>query len=149
MKKILFPTDFSDISKNAFIYALKLADVVDAEIITLHIYELDFPAYIDVSAYINLMYGVNELSDFENYRDEVPVLRAIAEKNNLSHIKFSNVLNRGNLLEEIITITKKENIDFIVMGTKGVTHLDEIFLGTVTTKVMNDSHAIVLAIPEN
>ncbi|MDZ4331458.1 MAG: universal stress protein, partial [Flavobacterium sp.] len=38
MKKILFPTDFSEVSKNAFIYALKLADSIDAEIITMHVY---------------------------------------------------------------------------------------------------------------
>ena len=37
MKKILFPTDFSDVSKNAFIYALKLADSINAEIITMHV----------------------------------------------------------------------------------------------------------------
>jgi nucleotide-binding universal stress UspA family protein len=148
MKKILFPTDFSDVSKNAFVYALKLADAIDAEIITLHVYQLDSPAYLDVSIYLQEIYEYEELSNFENLKDEIPLLRSIAEANNLGHIKMSNILNQGNLSQEIVAITKKENIDFVVMGTKGATHLSEIFLGTETTKVMNDSNAVVLAIPE-
>ena len=148
MKKILFPTDFSEVSKNAFIYALKLADAINAEIITLHVYELDSPAYLDVSIYLQDIYEYEELNDFENYKDEIPVLRSIAEANNLTHIKMSNVLIQGYLVNEVVKLSKKENIDFIVMGTKGVTHLREVFLGTVATKVMNECNATVLAIPE-
>lgn len=148
MKKILFPTDFSEVSKNAFIYALKLADAIGAEIVTLHVYELDSPAYLDVSIYLQDIYEYEELNDFENYKDEVPVLRKIAEENNLGHIKMNNVLVQGYLVNEVVKLSKKENIDFIVMGTKGVTHLREVFLGTVTTKVMNECNATVLAIPE-
>lgn len=148
MKKILFPTDFSEVSKNAFIYALKLADAIDAEIITLHVYELDSPAFLDVSIYLQDIYEYEELSDFENYKDEIPVLRSIAEANNLAHIKMSNILIQGYLVSEVVKLSKKENIDFIVMGTKGVTHLREVFLGTMATKIMNECNATVLAIPE-
>jgi len=148
MKKILFPTDFSDVSKNAFIYALKLADAIDAEIITLHVYQLDSPAYLDVSIYLQEIYEYEELSNFENYKDAVPVLRSIAEVYNLSHIKISNVLLQGYLVDEVVKLSEKENIDFIVMGTKGVTHLREMFLGTIATKIMNESKTIILTIPE-
>lgn len=53
MKKILFPTDFSDNSNNAFVYALKLAEKLQAEVITLHVYQ--FPvldsSYMTVPVY--------------------------------------------------------------------------------------------------
>ena len=148
MKKILFPTDFSHVSNNAFIYALKLADSINAEIITMHVYHLPQANYINVSEYLHEIYDVTELSNFENYKDEVPVLRRIAEENNLDHVKISHVLILGNLIEEIQKITKHEFIDFIVMGTKGATGLKETFLGTVVTKIMNNVKAVVLAIPE-
>jgi nucleotide-binding universal stress UspA family protein len=148
MKKILFPTDFSEVSKNAFIYALKLADAINAEIITLHVYELDSPAFLDVSIYLQDIYEYEELNDFENYKDEVPLLRNIAEENNLGHIKMRNVLIQGYLVKEVVKLSEKENIDFIVMGTKGITHLREVFLGTIATKIMNESNTTVLAIPE-
>ena len=40
MKKIVFPTDFSEVATNAFRYALELAKQYHAEIILLHTYEL-------------------------------------------------------------------------------------------------------------
>jgi nucleotide-binding universal stress UspA family protein len=149
MKKILFPTDFSDVSKNAFIYALKLADAVNAEIITLHVYQLDSPAYLDVSIYLQEIYEYEELSEFENYKDEIPLLRNIAQANDLGHIPISNVLIEGSLVAEILKISKEENIDFIVMGTNGATHLRQIFLGTRLTKIMDESKITVLGVPEN
>ncbi|REG96085.1 universal stress protein [Flavobacterium aquicola] len=149
MKKILFPTDFSDVSKNAFIYALKLADAVDAEIITLHVYALDSPAFLDVSIYLQEIYEYEELSEFENYKDEIPILRNIAQANDLGHIPIRNVLIQGNLVTEMLKISDDENIDFIVLGTKGATHLRQIFLGTTLTKIMDESKVTVLGVPEN
>lgn len=148
MKKILFPTDFSDVSKNAFIYALKLADALNAEIITLHVYQLDSPAFLDVSIYLQEIYEYEELSEFENYKDEVPVLRNIAQANDLGHIPISNVLMQGSLVAEILKISQDENIDFIVMGTKGATHLRQIFLGTTLTRIMDESNVTVLGVPD-
>ena len=148
-KKILFPTDFSDVSKNAFIYALQLAESIKAEVITIHVYQLPQANYINISEYLHEIYDVTELSNFENYKDEVPSLRRIAEQNNLGHIKISHALILGNLVPEIKKITENEKIDFVVMGTKGATGLKETFFGTVATKVMNDVKALVLIIPEH
>jgi nucleotide-binding universal stress UspA family protein len=149
MKKILFPTDFSEVSKNAFIYALKLAESINAEIVTMHVYQLPQANYVNVSEYLHEIYDVTELSNFENFKDEVPILRKIAEANNLGHIKISHVLILGNLVPEIKKITENKNFDFVVMGTKGATGLKETFFGTIATKVMNDVKALVLAIPEH
>jgi nucleotide-binding universal stress UspA family protein len=149
MKKILFPTDFSEASINAFIYALKLADSIKGEIITLHVYDLPQVGYSNVPGVLNEIYDLIELGNFENYKDQVPFLRRIAEQNNMEHIKISNVLDTGNLINRIIKIVEDEAIDYVVMGTKGATSLTETFLGTATTKVMNATSAIVFAIPEN
>ena len=149
MKKILFPTDFSEVSNNAFIYALRLAESINAEIVTMHVYQLPEVNYVNVAEYLYEVYDVTELSSFENYKDEVPVLRTIAEANNLGHIKISHALILGNVVSEIKKITENENFDFVVMGTKGATSLKETFLGTITTKVMNDVKTVVLAIPEH
>ena len=40
MKKILFPTDFSETAQNAFLYALNLAHGLNAEILVLNSYEI-------------------------------------------------------------------------------------------------------------
>lgn len=148
MKKILFPTDFSEISKNAFVFALHLAKKIHAEIITLHVYDYPQVNYMEIPVYLPEMYEVTDLNNFENYKGHVPVLHAIAAEHQLEDIKISNVLENGDLISTILDITKKENIDYIVMGTKGATGLAATFLGSVTEKVMNATNTIVLAIPE-
>jgi nucleotide-binding universal stress UspA family protein len=148
MKKILFPTDFSETSKNAFIYALQLAKNINAEVITVHVYALPAVDYIDVPAYLMEIYDTVELSNFENYKDEIPALRQIAQENNLEDIKISNILMDGDLISTVLRMVKDQNIDYVVMGTKGATGLKETFLGTSTGNIMTKTRATVLGIPE-
>jgi len=149
MKKILFPTDFSPIANNAFLYALHFAKHINAEIVTLHVYELPQLDYLDVPVYLLDVYEVTELSSFENYKHQVPILRDIADRHNMADIKISNVLESGNLLDNIKIISDQEQIDYIVMGTKGAEGLAATFLGSVTEKVMHHTKKTVLAVPEH
>ena len=148
MKKILFPTDFSATSNNAFVYALQLARNIDAEVVTLHVYELPVVDYINVPAYLLEIYDSVEMSNFENYKDQIPVLRSIAEQHGLEDIKISNVMMDGDLVSTILRMVKDDNIDYVVMGTKGASGIKETFLGSSTASVIAESKAVVLCIPE-
>lgn len=149
MKKILFPTDFSDVSNNAFIYALKLADNIKAEIITLHVYDLPVIDNEGFPNYLLELYDVVEVGQFENYKGQIPVLREIAERHHLENIKLSHQLVMGDLVSTIKEICKKENIDYVVMGTKGASGFKETFLGSTAGNVIANTDAYVLAIPEH
>ena len=149
MKKILFPTDFSAVSNNAFLYALKFAESINAEIITLHVYELPIVNNTDgFPSYLVEIYDVVEWGQFESYKGQIPLLRNIAEANGLGHIKLSHEILMGDLVSNIKEISKKEGIDYVVMGTKGATGLKETFLGSTAGDVLSGTDAIVLAIPE-
>lgn len=149
MRKILFPTDFSETSNNAFVYALKFAENIEAEVITLHVYELPFidMSYTDVPVYQAEVYESLELNNFENFKDQIPLLRKIAAAHNLQHIKISNVMLQGDLVTNVIQMVKEEFIDYVVMGTEGATGLKEFFVGSTTASVMTGTNAIVLGIP--
>jgi nucleotide-binding universal stress UspA family protein len=148
MKRILFPTDFSEASIKAFIYALKLADAYNAEVITLHAYELPQLHYGGLPNTLKEVYDSIELESFENYKDQIPLLRAIAEKNNLQHVKISNILKHGDLIWTIKDVVKNEKIDYVVMGTKGATGLKETFLGSNAGSVITEVNAYVITVPE-
>ena len=45
MKKILFPTDFSETANNAFVYVLEMAKTFKAEVLVLHVYNLPIVTY--------------------------------------------------------------------------------------------------------
>lgn len=150
MKKILFPTDFSEASENAFAYALHFAHAIKAEIITLHVYEYPIidSGYVDVPIYQAEVYQSLELNDFENYKSQIPVLRKIAEAHDRQDITISNVLLQGDLVSNVVELVKTENIDYVVMGTHGASGLKEVFLGSSTASIMTGTKAYVLGIPE-
>ena len=151
MKKILFPTDFSEKANNAFIYALKWAEKYDAEIVTLHVYELPVldMSYVDVPIYQAEVYQSLELNSFQNFKDQIPVLREIASRHKLEHIPISNVLLSGDLVSNILQLVASENINFVIMGTSRVSGFKEMFLGTNTASVMTGSNAYVIGIPDD
>lgn len=148
MKKILFPTDFSEIANNAFVYALKLARVYDAEVVVLHLFELPNLTYTQLPDNLLEIYNSVEIDQFENFKDYVPYLRELAEKHNLGAVKMSHVLKHGNLTDAMKEVIQQEHIDFVVMGTKGATGRLEVFLGTNTSGVITDLPAMVLAVPD-
>jgi nucleotide-binding universal stress UspA family protein len=147
MKKILFPTDFSENSLHAFVYTLQLAKKLDAEILTMHVYPVDVSDYAYYGVFLVQNYNITEWGDFENYKSEVPKLRELAEKNHAGSVKISHILERGDVVDKILEIEASENVDYIVLGTKGATGLKEVFLGSVAEKVINRASGMVLAIP--
>lgn len=147
MKKILFPTDFSENSLNAFRYALQLANKLPAEIITLHTYDGPEGFYQEYYDFLIENYTITEWNEFENYKSEVPKLKAIAEDHQLGHVKLSHMLERGTPVTSIVEIAAAEKVDYIVMGTKGARGLKEVFMGSLTEKIINQSLIPVLAVP--
>ena len=147
MKRILFPTDFSETATNAFIHALEFANRIEGELILLHAFDLPvFDSQYFPENYM-LIYESVELTQFEFFKDELPKLHAIAQERNLSHIKMSHRLMDGNLLGTIERSIQEDKIDFVVMGTEGEKSWTELFLGTRTTAVISDVDIPVLSIP--
>ncbi len=149
MKRILFPTDFSEVATNAFVHALEFAKIIDGEIILLHSFEL--PVFDNQFFPENYMviYESLELSQFEMFKDEIPKLRAIAEERNLDHIKLTHKLMDGGVVHNIKKAVKEEKINFVVMGTAGASGWSEFFSGTNTGYVLSDIDIPLLSIPEN
>lgn len=147
MKKILFPTDFSEVATNAFVHALEFAKIVQAELVILHTFEL--PIYDNQFFPENyaVIYDSLELSQFEMFKDEIPKLRVIAEERHLSNIKMSHRLMDGDLLHNIKKSIKEDNIDFVIMGTSGATGWDAFFMGTNTGSVMSGIDVPMLCVP--
>ncbi|SDH84515.1 Nucleotide-binding universal stress protein, UspA family [Flavobacterium omnivorum] len=147
MKKILFPTDFSEVAANAFIHALEFAKIVHGEIVLLHTFEL--PIYDNQFFPENyaLIYNSVELAQFGMFKDEIPKLRALAEERHLDKIKMTHRLMDGDLLHNIKKSIKEDAIDFVIMGTAGVTGWDAFFVGSNAGSVISGIEIPMLCIP--
>lgn len=148
MKKILFPTDFSNVANNAFVHALGLAKLVHGELVLLHTYELPImDSQFGVQNYKEI-YDSIELSNLDLFKEEIPKLRKIATENGFESIKMSHVIADGDLIYNIKQTVKKENIDYVVMGTSGANGWIEKLLGTNTGEAITSLQVPVFCIPE-
>ncbi|MFH7015745.1 universal stress protein [Flavobacterium sp. FlaQc-47] len=147
MKKILFPTDFSESSTNAFVHALEFAKIVNAELILLHTFEI--PVYDSQFFPENyaVIYSSIELAKFEMFKDEIPKLRTIAMERNLEDIVIKHRLMDGDLIYNLKNAVEEDNVDFVIMGTSGVSDWTKFFLGSNTSSVISEVKVPVLCIP--
>lgn len=147
MKKILFPTDFSEAATNAFVHALEFAKIVNAELILLHTFEI--PVYDSQFFPENYatIYSSIELAKFEMFKDEIPKLKSIARERNLEEIVIKHRLMDGDLLYNLKNAVEEDQIDFVIMGTTGVSDWTKFFLGSNTSSVISGVEVPVLCVP--
>ena len=149
MRKILFPTDFSETANNAFLYALSLAESQDAIVYVLHVYELPIINGGLSAGLIQNVYDTVKLGQFENFKDNIPQLRKIAEDHDLGHIPMKFILEEGNLLYILRETISEENIDFVVMGTKGNTGFEKLIFGSNTINAITSLKVPILSVPNH
>jgi nucleotide-binding universal stress UspA family protein len=147
MKRILFPTDFSEAATNAFVHALEFAKIVNAELILLHTFEI--PVYDSQFFPENYaaIYSSIELAKFEMFKDEIPKLRTIAMERNLEDIVIKHRLMDGDLIYNLKNAVEEDHIDFVIMGTTGDSDWTKFFLGSNTNSVISEIKVPVLCVP--
>ena len=143
MKKILFPTDFSDAATNAFVHALEFANIVKAELILLHTFEI--PVYDSQYFPENYasIYNSIELAKFEMFKDEIPKLRTIAIERNLEDIVIKHRLMDGDLIYNLKNAVEEDQVDFVIMGTTGISDWTKFFFGSNTNSLFRDKKDIL------
>ncbi|AWK06384.1 universal stress protein UspA [Flavobacterium crocinum] len=147
MKKILFPTDFSDAATNAFVHALEFAKVVKAELILLHTFEIPvYDSQFFPENYASI-YSSIELAKFEMFKDEIPKLRAIASERKLDDIVIKHRLMDGDLIYNLKNAVEEDKVDFVIMGTNGVSDWTKFFTGSNTSSVISGVEVPVLCVP--
>ncbi len=141
MKKILVPTDFSENAGNALNYAIELAKKENAEIILLHVYHPTL-----VAPYLDVMPDVDAIMEEERWLNKLRSLQTKIE--HAGEIESSIVARLDLAVDGIVSEAEDRNVDLIVMGTRGVNGLKEIFLGSNTARVAERAHCPVIAVPE-
>ncbi|WP_276381029.1 universal stress protein [Flavobacterium sp. H4147] len=147
MKKILFPTDFSEAATNAFVHALEFAKIVKAELVLLHTFEIPvYDSQFFPENYASI-YSSIELAKFEMFKDEIPKLRTIAAERKLDDIVIKHRLMDGDLIYNLRNAVEEDQIDFVIMGTTGASDWTKFFTGSNTNSVISEVKVPVLCVP--
>jgi len=140
-EKILYPTDFSDVSKKALNYLIQLKDAGTKEIVVLHV--IDEKGIDAISRYGA---GNAETLIREITKEAMEEGKKIEKKLMQSGLNVKIRIETGVPLKEILTVEEEEKVSVIVIGSHGKTNIREMFLGSVSEKVIRQSKKPVLVI---
>ena len=140
-KKILYPTDFSDISKKAIDYIKQLRESGSDTVIVLHVINERGISAIERYASADSVEIEQRIMD-----DAKRELKVIEDDLKKSGFKVKTVIQRGVPFLEILKAEEKEDISVIVIGSHGKSNLEEMFLGSVSEKVSRKCKSPVLII---
>lgn len=146
MRKILIPTDFSENSLNAIKYATELFKHGPTEIYLLHAFSdevYDAKLRLADSIFEDLQQQVLEKTQatLESLKKEI-----FSFSPNPKH-NFHIIAEFKLLVDSVNDWVEKENIDVVVMGTKGKTSDKKLTFGSNTLQVIKYVKCPVLAIP--
>jgi len=150
MKKILFPTDYSETANNAFIYALNIAKKYDAMLYVLHVYQNPIISSRIPPVVVQDTVIDSELRPFEDFKESSSFLHKILEREGASDVDMKLVLKEGYFTDTIKEFVDEEkDIDLVVMGTNGSSsYLERAFFGSNTVSAIKNLEIPVISIPQ-
>lgn len=140
MKKILVPVDFSTPSENALKVASELAQKNKAEVHVLHVIELA------ESLFGAEQFNVNDEQIIFFMKLAQKRFETFLQKEYLKGITVKSFVEPGSAAIAIRETVEKNDIDIIVMGSNGVSGIEEIVIGSNTEKVVRHSEVPVLVV---
>lgn len=140
---ILCPTDFSKTSLVALEYAVKIGEKHNAN---LHL------LYAFTEEEYNKKLNTTTVLTYDEYKAEAEQkLEGIANeiRNRKRGCKVSYNVVAGAFLEAAKNTVAEQNIDLVVIGTKGANDVMEKMAGTNTIRIIENIATPVLAVPKN
>jgi nucleotide-binding universal stress UspA family protein len=140
VKKILAPTDLSDLSSAGLRYALEMGRSRSAEVIVYHVIDLgDHWIKREDSG------PVREMLERHRRMLDKFLWEKFAEEMNLTEVR--QVVEFGGAVDNIVEKAEAERVDRIVMSTHGRTGIDHLLIGSVSERVIARASCPVLIIP--
>ena len=142
-KKILYPTDFSDVAAKALDYIKHLKEAGSQEVVILHV--------INQRTIDGLMRHAVSDSHIDTWLKTAKTVaqESLAEMGKeLEALGFSvkTIIKTGFPWSEILNLEEQEAPSIIVIGSHGLSNIAEIFLGSVSERVIRRCKRPVMVI---
>ncbi len=138
--RILVPVGFDAFSEEELRTADTLAGMYNAEIHAFHAFQDVFK----VLSMRTLDLNMQQIED-SVHEEAATRLRELIESLQL-RAPVVQAVRKGDVVEEILDYTRRENIDLIVIGTHGRAGIEHFFLGSVTQKIIRYAGCPVLTL---
>jgi nucleotide-binding universal stress UspA family protein len=138
--KILIPVDGSDSANRAIEHVIRQTKGQTG--VDIHVLNVQIPV---LSGHAKMFISEQQLNDY--YREEAnAALKSVLERLTQAHVAHSHHINVGHIAETIAQYAKENQVDQIVMGTRGMGAISDFVLGSIATKVIHLSSVPVTLI---
>lgn len=147
-KKILYPTDLSEVSEKALRYVEDLKGAGAEEVVILHIIdERELDAILRAAPWFGKSQEEMEKDVVEKVKEDLKEkLRSIVDRLENRGYKVKVRIEVGTPFREILRVEEEEDVSLIVMASHGKSNIVEMLLGSVSERVVRRSKKPVLLI---
>jgi len=138
-KNILVPYDGSSHSKHAFKVALDMAKKYNSKLSMVTVLDTSPGYWAQTNLWDKAIGGAKNLAT-----KELESFESTAKKVQVSF--HSEIIESHSIAKTIVTYSKSQKIDLIVMGAQGITGWDKFILGSVTDSVAHRVRCPVLIV---
>ena len=142
-EKILYPTDFSDVSKKALDYIKKLKDAGAKEVVVLHVIDEREAEYIAHLPEASI--DIEELEEKREARAKEEV-KAIEKELKEGGFTVKTIIKKGFPFTDVLKAEEEEDVSVIVLGSHGKSCISEMLLGSLSEQVIRKSIKPVLVV---
>jgi nucleotide-binding universal stress UspA family protein len=152
--KILVAIDGSENSMKAAVYAIDIAKKDNSQLIALTVIDISTARRVSSSFITAPTYGLKELEEKRKEAQQSldKVEKLAAKENNTAN--NNNIQFKSEIIEDptsrvgsaIVDYAERENVDLIVVGTKGRTGFKKMLLGSVASDIVTYAHCLVLVV---
>ncbi len=129
IKKIMFPTDFSSYSNQAYFHAVALAETHSATLTIIYVLSPD------------QQNPEERAKTAAHWLDQLEMIRPLNP-----HIPTSHLVLEGDPAQEIVKYATQSRMDLIVMGTHGRTGTERQLMGSVAEQVVRYASCSVMVV---
>jgi nucleotide-binding universal stress UspA family protein len=139
-KKILFPTDFSDVAGKAMKYITQLKGAGAQEVIVLHVIDEEELTVLSRAPdqYSNIMEAIN--------KEVLSEMTAVEAAMTAEGFRVKLEVRTGNPFTVIMDMAMKEKVSIIVLGSHGRSNIAEMLMGSVSENVIRHAKVPLLVV---
>jgi nucleotide-binding universal stress UspA family protein len=124
IQRVVCPVNFTGASREALVYATRLAEAFAAELLLVHVHEAD---------------GIDSDAVHDRFRSYVP-------QDLRGRCKIRELVLRGGAAERVLECVEDQNAELLVMGTQRKTLRAETIIGTTSERLLRFSPVPVLSV---